>query len=64
MRRLGSILSVTIAGILPLCTHAQEVGPSVKMRLTLFIVIYVIGFIVSILLLFIIAHKGKDHEQQ
>lgn len=64
MRRFGSILLVLLAGIFPFFAHAQEVSLTVKSRLTLFILMYVVGFIVSILLLFIIAHKGKEHEKK
>jgi DMSO reductase anchor subunit len=63
--RIVRIFLIGAAGLfLPTIAQAQTQDMGVHSRLALFVLIYVLGFCVTILLLFIIAHKGKDHEQK
>ena len=64
MRKVLSFLIGAAGVLLPTLVHAQTNDPEVHTRLTLFVIIYALGFCVTILLLFIIARKGNDHEQK
>jgi|GEM_PF-3851414 len=62
MRKIGLFLLFLLAAAFPFFAYAQDDDPSVHTRLVLFILIYALGLLITILLLFIIAHKGKDND--
>lgn len=64
MRKLRSFFVGAAGVLMPTLAHAQSQDSDVNTRLTLFVIIYILGFCVTILLLFIIARKGNDHDQK
>ncbi|MFA5030308.1 MAG: hypothetical protein WC495_01840 [Patescibacteria group bacterium] len=64
MRTVRTFLIGAAGLFLPAIAQAETEDTSIHMHLLFFVLIYVLGFFVTILLLFIIAHKGNDHEQK